>query len=78
MYLTTKMGKPTGKKTTEIKCKLDTGASISGMSLTKYQLVNPSGLNGHGYFIGGHGQERTILKDYNDNPHPAVVYKGHF
>ena len=33
MYPTNRMGKPTGNKPMEIKCKLETGASICGMSL---------------------------------------------
>ena len=41
MYSTDTSGKTTGKPR-EMKCKLDTGASVNVMPLAAYKLINPS------------------------------------
>ena len=62
------MGKASGKKPKGMKCKLDTGAGVNIMPLSIYQYINPSEFNEQGKPIGGHGQYKNILKDYNGNP----------
>ena len=66
---------PTGKKPTDIKCKLHIGTSGNVMPLTTYQFLNPSEFNEQGKSIGGYSQNRTILKGYNNNT--IQHYKGH-
>ena len=38
------------------------------MPLSIYQYINPSEFDENGKPIDGHGQYKTILKDYNGNP----------
>ena len=63
-----RMGKVTGNKPKATKCKLDTGASVHIMPLSICQYINPSEFDEQGKPIDGHGQYKTILKDYNGNP----------
>ena len=67
MFPMNQMGKATGNKPKGIKCKLDTGAGVSIMSLSIYQYINPSEFYEQGKPIDGHGQYETILKDYKGN-----------
>ena len=47
-----------------MKCKLDTGAGVNIMPLSIYQYINASEFDEQGEPIDGHGQYKTILKDY--------------
>ena len=62
------MGKAMGNKPKGMKCKLDTWAGVSIMPLSMYQYINPSEFDEQGKPIDGHGQYKTILKDYSGNP----------
>ena len=66
MYPTDTSGRTTGKPI-EMKCKLDTGASVNVMPLAAYKLINPSGFNKDNMPIGGFGQDRTTLRGYSGN-----------
>ena len=63
-----RMGKVAGNKPKGMKCRLDTRAGVNIMHLSIYQYINPSEFDEQGKPIEGHGQYRTILKDYNGNP----------
>ena len=66
MYPTDKSGRRTGKPI-EMKCKLDTGASVNVMPLTAYKLINPSEFDKDNKPIGGFGQDKTTLRGYSGN-----------
>ena len=66
MYPTDTSGKTTGKPT-EMKCKLDTGASVNVMPLAAYKIINPSEFTKDNKPIGGFGQDRTTLRGYSAN-----------
>ena len=66
MYPTDTSGRSTGKPI-EMKCKLDTGASVYVMPLAAYKLVNPSKFTKDNKPIRGFGQDRTILRGYSGN-----------
>ena len=68
MFPMNKMGKATDNKPKGMKYKLDTGAGVNIMPLSIYQYINPSEFDEQGRPIDGHGQYKTILKDYNGNP----------
>ena len=68
MFATNRMGKVTGNKPKGMKCKLDTGAGVKIMLLSMYKYINPSEFDEQGKSIHGHGQYRSILKDYSGNP----------
>ena len=57
----------TTDKPIEMKCKLDTGASINVMPLAAYKLINPSEFDKDNKPIGGFGQDRTTLRGYSGN-----------
>ena len=63
-----RVGKATGNKPKGMKCKLDTGAGVNIIPLSIYQYINPLEFDEQGMLIDGHGQHRTILKDYSGNP----------
>ena len=52
MYPTDTSGKTTGKPI-EMKCKLDTGASVNVIPLAAYKLINPSEFTKENKPIGG-------------------------
>ena len=58
MYATDTSGKTTGKPI-EMKCKLDTGASVNVMQLAAYKLINPSEFDKDNKPKGKFGQDRT-------------------
>ena len=66
LYPTDTSGRTTGKPT-EMKCKLDTGASVNVMPLAAYKLINPSEFDKDNKPIGGFGQDRTTLRGYSGN-----------
>ena len=66
MYPTETSGKTTGKPR-EMKCKLDTGASVNVMPLAAYKLINPSEFDKDNKPKGGFGQDRTTLRGYSGN-----------
>ena len=66
MYPTDTSGKSAGKPI-EMKCKLDTGASVNVMPLAAYKLIKPSELDQDNKPIGGFGQDRTTLRGYSGN-----------
>ena len=66
MYPTDTSGKTTGKPR-EMKCKLDTGASVNVMPLAAYKLINPSEFDKDNKPKRGFGQDRTILRGYSGN-----------
>ena len=66
MYPTDTSGKTTGKPT-EMKCKLDTGASVNVMPLAAYKLINPSEFDKNDQPKGGFSQDRTTLRGYSGN-----------
>ena len=66
MYPTDTCGKTTGKPI-EMKCKLDTGASVNVMPLAAYKLINPSEFTKDDKHIGGFGQDSTTLRGYSGN-----------
>ena len=66
MYPTDTSGRTTGKPT-EMKCKLDTGASVNAMPLATYKLINPSESDKDNNPIGGFGQDRNTLRGYSGN-----------
>ena len=49
-----------------MKCKLDKGVKV--IPLSTYQHKNPSEFGKQGQATGGYGQDRTLLKGYNENP----------
>ena len=55
------LGKRTGKPI-EVKCKLDTGASVNVMPLAAYKLINPSEFDKDNKPTGGFGQDRDHPK----------------
>ena len=63
MYPTDTSGRTTGKPI-EMKCKLDTGASVNVMPLAAYKLINPSEFDKDNKPIGGFGQDRTTLRGH--------------
>ena len=67
MFPMNSMGKAVGNKPKGMKFKLDTGAGVNIMPLSIYQYINPSEFEEQGKPIDGHGQYKTILKDYNGN-----------
>ena len=67
MFPMNRMGKAMGNKPKGMKCKLDTGAGVNIIPLSIYQYINPSEFDEQVKPIAGHGQYRTILKDYNGN-----------
>ena len=66
MYPNDTSGKTTGKPR-EMKCKLDTGASVKVMPLAPYKLINHSEFDKDNKPIGGFGQDRTTLRGYSGN-----------
>ena len=66
MYPTDTSGKTAGKPI-EMKCKLDTGASVNVMPLAAYKLINPSEFDKHNKPLGGFVQDRTTLRGYSGN-----------
>ena len=66
MYPTDTNGKTTGKPR-EMKCKLDTGASVNVMPLAAYKLINPSEFDKDNKPKRGFGQDRTTLRGYSGN-----------
>ena len=50
-----------------INCELDTGADVPVIPLSTYQHVNTSEFDTQGQCIGDYGQDKTILKEENDN-----------
>ena len=66
MYPTDTSGRSTGKPI-EMKCKLDTGASVNVMPLAAYKLINLSEFDKDNKPIGGFGQDRTTLRGYSGN-----------
>ena len=66
MYPTDTSGRTTGKPI-EIKCKLDTGASVNVIPLATYKIINPSEFTKDNKPIGGFGQDRTTLRGYSGN-----------
>ena len=66
MYPTDTSGKTTGKPI-EMKCKLDTGASVNVMLLAAYKLINPSEFDKNNKPKGKFGQDRTTLRGYSGN-----------
>ena len=66
MYPTDTSGKTTGKPI-EMKCKLDTGASVNVMPLAAYKLINSSDFDKDKKPKGGFGQDRTTLRGYSGN-----------
>ena len=52
MFPTDRSGKPAAEKPREMKCKLDTGASVNVMLQTTYKLVNPGEFDKLGKPIG--------------------------
>ena len=65
MYPTDTSGK-TGKPR-EMKCKLDTGASVNVMSLAAYKLINPSEFDEDGKTKGGVWSRQDHLRGYSGN-----------
>ena len=59
------MGKATCNKLKGMKCKLDTRAGVNIKTLSPCKYINPSEFDEQGKPIDGHGQYRSILKDYN-------------
>ena len=61
----------TSRKTTgkprEMKCKLETGASVNVMPLAAYKLINPSEFDKNNKPKGGFSQDRTTLRGYSGN-----------
>ena len=53
---------------TGMKCKLNRGACVIIMLLPTYKYISPSEFDEQGKPSDGHGQYRSILKDYNGNP----------
>ena len=68
MFPMNRMGKAAGNKPKDMKCKLDTGVGVNIMPLSIYQYISPSEFDEQCKPTDGHGQYRTILKDYNGNP----------
>ena len=66
MYPTDTSGRTTGEPI-EMKCKLDTGASVDVMPLAAYNLINPSEFDKGNKLIEGFGQDRTTLRGYSGN-----------
>ena len=66
MYPIDTSGKATGKPR-EMKCKLDTEASVNVMPLAAYKLINPNEFDKDGKPEGGFGQDRTTLRGYSGN-----------
>ena len=66
MYPTDTSGRITGKPI-EMKCQLDTGASVNVMPLAAYKIINPSEFTKDNKPIGGFGQDRTTLRGYSGN-----------
>ena len=66
MYPTDTSGRSKGKPI-EMKCKLDTGASVNAMPLAAYKIVNPSEFTKDNKPIRGFGQDRTTLRGYSGN-----------
>ena len=66
MYPTDTSGRTTGKPI-EMKCKLDTGASVNVMPLAAYKLINPGEFDKDNKPIGGFGQDSTTLREYSGN-----------
>ena len=58
------IGKAIGNKPKVMKCKLETGAGVNIMPLSIYK---PLEFDEQGKPTNGHGQYRTIQKDYNGN-----------
>ena len=54
-------------KPTEMKCKLDTGASVNVMPLAAYKIINPSEFTKDNKPIRGFGQDQTTLRGYSGN-----------
>ena len=54
-------------KPTEMKCKLDTGASVNVMPLAAYKIINPSEFTKDNKPIRGFGQDWTTLRGYSGN-----------
>ena len=75
MYPTDTSGKTAGKSI-EMKCKLDTGASVNVMPLAAYKLINPSELDKDNKPIGGFGQDRTTLRGYSCEGKEATARQG--
>ena len=66
MYPTDTSGRTTGKPI-EMKCKLDTGASVNVMPLAAYKIINPSEFTKDNKPKRGFGQDRTTLRGYSGN-----------
>ena len=66
MYPIDTSGKTTGKPR-EMKCMLDTGASVNVMPLAANKLINPSEFDKDNKPKGGFGQDRTTLRGYSGN-----------
>ena len=66
MYPTDTSGRTTGKPI-EMKCKLDTGASVNVMPLAACKLINPSEFDKDNKPIGGFSQDRTTLRGCSGN-----------
>ena len=66
MYPTDTSGKTAGKPT-EMKCKLDTGASVNVMPLAAYKIINPNEFTKDNKPTRGFGQDRTTLRGYSGN-----------
>ena len=66
MYPTGTSGKITSKPI-EIKCKLDTGASVNVMPLAAYKPINQSEFDKDSKPKGGFSQDRTTLRGYSGN-----------
>ena len=63
MYPTSLQGKNTGPAQ-QFKCKIDSGAGASVMSLDDYKKVNPSEFDEAGNSLVGFSNDRTTLKAY--------------
>ena len=66
MYPNDTSVRTTGKPI-EMKCKLDTGASVNVMPLAAYKLINPSEFDKDNKPKGKFGQDRTTLRGYSGN-----------
>ena len=66
IYPTDTSGRTTGKPI-EMKCKLDTRASVNVIPLGAYKLINPSELDKYNKPKGKFGQDRTTLRGYSGN-----------
>ena len=66
MYPTDISGRTPGKPI-EMKCKVETGASVNLRPLAAYKLINPSEFDKDNERIGGFGQHRTTLRGYSGN-----------